>query len=87
MKQNKHKHANLTGAEGVALHKPGVCEAKHAKKKFWLKPQRRVTDFTGTEGKALHKPDVCEAKHAKQKLLNKAKYNTRVQQTLWEPRE
>ena len=32
IKQNKHKHAtNLTGAEGVALHKPGVCEAKHAK--------------------------------------------------------
>ena len=39
------------------------------------------------KGKALHKPDVCEAKHAKQKLLNKAKLNASVQQTLLEPRE
>ena len=43
--------------------------------------------MTGAEGKALHKPDVCEARNAKQKLLNKAKLNTSVQQTLWEPRE
>ena len=48
---------------------------------------KRATNFTGTEEIALHKPDVCEAKHAKQKLLNKAKLNTSVQQTLWEPRE
>ena len=41
----------------------------------------------GAEGKALHKPGVCEAKHANKKILNKAKLNTVVQQTLWEPRE
>ena len=37
----------------------------------------------------MHKPDVSEAKHAKQKqkLLNKAKLNTSVEQTLREPRE
>ena len=41
----------------------------------------------GAEGKALHKAGVCEAKHTKQKLLNKAKYNSSVQQTLLEPRK
>ena len=41
----------------------------------------------GSRRKVRHKPDVCEAKHAKQKLLNKAKLNTAMQQTLWEPRE
>ena len=57
IKQNKHKHAtNLTGTEGVALHKPGVCEAKHAK-------QKRVTGFKGAERKALNKPDVCEGQY------------------------
>ena len=31
----QHKRAtNFTGAEGIALHKPGVCEAKHAKHKL-----------------------------------------------------
>ena len=49
--------------------------------------QKRVTGFTGAEGKALYKPDVCKARHAKQKFLNKATYNTSVQQTLWEPME
>ena len=34
MKQIKIQHKRATtfmGAEGIALHKPGVCQAKHAK--------------------------------------------------------
>ena len=31
----KQKRAtNFTGAEGIALRKPGVCEAKHAREKL-----------------------------------------------------
>ena len=37
--------------------------------------------------KILSKFGQCEAKHAKQKLLNKAKLNTSVRQTLQEQRE
>ena len=32
-KRDKYKRTNSKGAEGKALHKPGVCEAKHAKHK------------------------------------------------------
>ena len=40
------------GAEGKALHKPGVCEkAKHAKHK--LLTTKSVQQTTGAEGKAL----------------------------------
>ena len=40
------------GAEGKALHKPGVCEkAKHAKHK--LLSTKSVQQTTGAEGKAL----------------------------------
>ena len=39
-------------AEGIALHKPGVCEkAKHAKHK--LLTMKSVQQTTGAEGKAL----------------------------------
>ena len=39
------------GAEGKALHKPGVCEkAKHAKHK--LLSTKSVQQTTGAEGKA-----------------------------------
>ena len=72
---NKAKHkcaTNFTEAEGIALHKPGACEAKQGNKTY-LK-HKCASNCTGAEGKALHKPDVCEAKHTKHKLLNKAKH-------------
>ena len=38
------------GAEGTALHKPVVCEAKHAKQ---VTNNESVQQTTGAEGKAL----------------------------------
>ena len=38
------------GAEGTALHKPVVCEAKHAKQ---ITNNESVQQTTGAEGKAL----------------------------------
>jgi len=46
-----------------ALHKPGVCEAKHTDK-----TNKRVQKGKGTRIEALHKPGVCEAKYAQHKL-------------------
>ena len=65
-----------TRAEGRALHKHDICEAKHAKQKNTEQSKikhKHATNFTGADGKALHKPGVCEAKHGKQKLLNKTR--------------
>ena len=48
----KKRATNFMGAEGKALHKPGVCEkAKHAKHK--LLTTKSVQQTTGAEGKAL----------------------------------
>ena len=53
------------GTEGKALHKPDVCEAKHAKQNLRNKTKRkRGKILQEPKGKALHKPEVCEAKHA-----------------------
>ena len=53
------------GAEGMlkALHKAGVCEAKHTK----YDEQNVCKLGKGAEGefKALHKPGLCEARHTK----------------------
>ena len=40
------------GAEGIALYKPGVCEAKDAKHKLLINNES-VQQTTGAEGKAL----------------------------------
>ena len=53
------------GAEGIALHKPGVCEAKHAKYKLLPTKanygSRRESTKTLREakGKTLHKPQMA----------------------------
>ena len=50
--RKKKRATNFMGAEGKALHKPGVCEkAKHAKHK--LLTTKSVQKTTGAEGKAL----------------------------------
>ena len=41
------------GANGIALHKPGVCEAKHAQHKLHCTNKESVQQTTGPEGKAL----------------------------------
>ena len=45
----QHKRAtNFTGAEGIALHKPGVCEPKHAKHKLLTtKAYNKLREPTG----------------------------------------
>ena len=48
------------GAEGQALHKPVVCEAKDA---LHTAKQKRTKQI-GAEGRALHKSVICEAKYA-----------------------
>ena len=90
IKQNKHKHAiNLTGAEGVALHKPDVCEAKHAKQKITVKAKLATSmqQTLRSRGNSAAQSRCLWGKARKRKLLNKAKLNTSVQQTLREPRE
>ena len=55
------------GAEGIALHKRGVCEAKHAKHKLLTTKacnnygSRRESTKTlrGSEGRTLHKLQVA----------------------------
>ena len=43
--RDKHKRINSKGAEGKALHKPGVCEAKHARHE-----NARVQNSKGNRG-------------------------------------
>ena len=51
IKQIKQKRAtNFTGAEWIALHKPGVCEAITQNINYY---QQSVQQTTGAEGKAL----------------------------------
>ena len=61
------------GAKGKmeALHKPGVCEAKHTK----TGQIKRVQTGYGSrrEFKALHKPGVYEAKHTRHDKQNVCK--------------
>ena len=55
------------GAEGIALHKRGVCEAKHAKHKLLTTKacnnygSRRESTKTlrGAEGRTLHKLQIA----------------------------
>ena len=51
------------GTKIEALHKPGVCEAKHTDK-----TNKRVQKGKGTRIEALYKPGVCEATYAQHKL-------------------
>ena len=54
-----------------ALHKLGVCEAKHTK----TRQMKRVQTGYGSrrEIKALYKPGVCKAKHTKHDKQNVCK--------------
>ena len=64
IKQIKQTRAtNFTGAEGIALHKPGVCETKHGKHK--LLTTRAGNKLREPRGKAL-KLYVSQGKGSKQ---------------------
>ena len=57
-------------AERIALHKPGVCEEKHAYNN--ITEYNKACKLKESEGIALHKPTEGETKHA---YNNITKYN------------
>ena len=80
----KHKRAtNFTEAEGIALHKPGACEAKQGKQKL---PTTKVCiKLYGGRRKSTTQTRCLWSKTHKTNYW--MKQNTSVQQTSMEPRE
>lgn len=80
----KHKPAtNFTEAEGIALHKPGACEAKQGKQKL---PTTKVCiKLYGGRRKSTTQTRCLWSKTHKTNYW--MKQNTSVQQTSMEPRE